>query len=236
MGLWQKAASGSDSRSIMDTAGEWAMGLNLAMLEELPPFLTYVVLGIGAALENVFPPIPADTFVVIGAFLAGRGSATLTTVFLVTWTANVVSALLVYRAAYRHGPAFFDSRLGHVLLRPRQLERVRSFYQRFGTPAIFFTRFLPGLRAIVPIFAGVSHQPLRSVAWPILVASGIWYGLLVWVGGLAGQNLEAILAALAGVNRGLLALALGVFALLGWLWYRTRHPHETQSDEEEHDA
>lgn len=212
------------------------MGLDLAVLQELPPFLTYLVLGIGAALENVFPPVPADTFVVIGAFLAARGRATLTSVFLVTWTANTVSALLVYRAGYRYGPAFFDTRLGHMLLRPRQLERVRGFYQRFGTRAIFFTRFLPGLRAIVPIFAGVSHQPLRSVAWPILVASAIWYGLLVWVGGLAGQNLEAILDALAGVNRGLLGVAGGVFALLAWLWYRTRRPHEGPADEDTNEA
>lgn len=212
------------------------MEASLAVLQELPPFLTYLVLGVGAAIENVFPPLPADSFVVIGSFLAARGRATLTSVFLVTWTANVASALLVYRAGYRYGPAFFDSRLGHLLLRPRQLDRVRGFYARFGTPAIFFTRFLPGLRAIVPVFAGVSHQPLRSVAWPILVASAIWYGLLVWLGGLAGQRLEEILEALAGANRGLLGIAGGVFVLLGWLWYRTRHPPEAQGDEDVNDA
>ncbi|RMH15742.1 MAG: hypothetical protein D6701_09705 [Gemmatimonadetes bacterium] len=198
----------------------------LDALASLPPWLTYAVLGAGAAAENVVPPVPADTFVVLGAFLAARGPATLTSVFLVTWSANVASALLVYRAGYRYGAGFFESRLGRLLLRPRQLERIRSFYRRRGTMAIFLTRFLPGVRAVVPVFAGVSHEPARRVWPPLLVASGLWYGALTVAGGTAGRNLDAILAALGRVNEGLLAVAALVAAAAALWWWRTRHGPE----------
>ena len=64
------------------------MNTILSFLGGQGPFLLYSLLGIGSALENFFPPIPADTFVLLGAFLAAGGRADAWTVFLVTWLAN----------------------------------------------------------------------------------------------------------------------------------------------------
>src|SRR5687768_110578 len=116
----------------------------IAWLAGLPPLLVYVVLGIGAALENVMPVIPADTFVVLGGFLAAQGRADPVVVFLATWGANVASALAVYGAAWRYGPQFFSRGPGKRLLNPRQLHRLAVFYRRWGPWATFITRFLPG--------------------------------------------------------------------------------------------
>ena len=154
----------------------------LQILADLPPLLTYVVLGIGAALENVVPPIPADTFVILGGFLAAHGRAEPFIVFIATWGANLASALAVYAAGTRYGPRFFRGRWGRRLLEPNQLERLGAFYARWGHWAIFLTRFLPGFRAIVPVFAGVTHQRFLPVALPLAAASAIWYGFLTLVG------------------------------------------------------
>jgi len=186
------------------------------------PLLLYTLLGAGSALENVFPPVPADTFVLLGAFLSAGGRADAWTVFLVTWLANTLTALLVYWMGYRFGRPFFQVGLGRHLLNPTQLRRLGDFYRRWGLPAIFFARFLPGLRAMVPVFAGVTHQRFGVVAFPVLVASGIWYGLLVWLGATAGRNLQDILGWLAGANRALLISAAVLGILVGVWWVRTR--------------
>lgn len=180
------------------------------------------MLGTGAALENIVPPVPADTFILLGGFLAVRGPAEVAVVFLVTWLANTSGALLVYGAGHRFGPPFFDSRLGRLVLQPEQLARLQRFYRRRGTPAIFFARFLPGLRAVVPAFAGVARLPLASVAPPVAVASGIWYGGLVWLGTVAGENLQAILGWFATANRLLLIIAAVIAAAILVAWLRTR--------------
>ena len=194
----------------------------LQFLGNQAPLLLYLLLGGGAALENLFPPIPADTFVLLGAFLAASGKADALTVFLVTWLANTTAALLVYAAGYRFGQPFFQVGLGRRLLNAHQLRRLKDFYDRWGLPAVFLARFLPGLRAMVPVFAGVTRQPLPVVAFPVLVASGLWYGGLVWLGASAGRNLPAMAAWLANTNRVLLTLA-GVLMLGGGIWWvRTR--------------
>lgn len=198
------------------------MNAILDFLGSRGPFLLYALLGSGSALENLFPPIPADTFVLLGAFLAAGGRADATTVFLVTWLANTVSALLVYWMGYRLGRPFFQVGLGRHVLNPAQLRRLGDFYSRWGLPAIFLARFLPGLRAMVPVFAGVTHQRFLVVAFPVLVASGIWYGALVWLGASAGRNLPAIMGWITGANRALLAFAGLVCLAAGIWWLRTR--------------
>lgn len=197
---------------------EQALGFFL----ELPPALVLLALGIGAALENVVPPIPADTFVLLGGFLAARGGPSPWLVFAATWGGNVASALVVYRVGFRYGPRFFEHGFGRHLLNARQTERMRRFYDRYGPPAIFVARFLPGLRAVVPGTAGVSRLGGWRVAPALALASAIWYGALIWLGVVAGDHLERIQAWLDRVNSILLVGALAVSAALGLWWWRTR--------------
>jgi len=198
------------------------MNTILTFLGAQGPFLLYFLLGAGSALENLFPPIPADMFVLLGGVLAAGNRANAFTVFLVTWLSNTSTALLVYWAGHRFGRSFFQVGMGRRLLNPTQLERLGRFYGRWGLPAIFFARFLPGLRAMVPVFAGVTHQRFISVAFPVLVASGLWYGGLVWLGSTAGRNLPAISQWIAGTNRILFALAALIFIAIGVSWFRSR--------------
>lgn len=199
----------------------------LAWLSRLPDGLVYVALSAGAALENFVPAVPADSFVALGGFLAGAGYLEARWVALGTWLANVAGALFVYRMSHVHGRAFFERGLGRHIVRPHQMERIAGFYDRWGTPAIFLSRFLPGIRAIVPVFAGVTHQRWPGVVIPIAAASAIWYVGLVQLGLFAGRNLGLLGRLLGGINR-TLAIVAGVIAvgLLVW-WLRTRrHPDE----------
>jgi len=194
----------------------------LGILADLPPPAVYALLGAGAALENLVPPVPADTFVLLGGFLAGRGVVTPWIVFAVTWGFNVASALGVYAIGLRHGRSFFEEGFGRRVLTPGHLERMRRFYGRWGTQAVFLARFLPGLRAVVPAFAGVSHQPFLPVAVPVAAASAIWYGALVWLGTMAGRRLDTILEWVGDVNRALLVVAIVIVLALLVAWWRSR--------------
>lgn len=195
----------------------------LRALTRLPPLLLYLLLGGGAAIENVVPPVPADTFVLAGALLAAEGAADPWIVFLVTWSFNVVAAVGVYAVAWHYGRRFFKMPIARWLLRSHQLDQIGSFYDTWGVPAIFFSRFLPAWRAMVPVFAGVSRVRAVKVVPPMVVASALWYGLLVYLGVLMADNLAAVFAWFAGINNALLWIAAIVGAAVGIWWWRTRH-------------
>lgn len=198
----------------------------LHALTELPPLLLYLLLGAGAAVENVVPPVPADTFVLAGALLAAQGAASPWIVFLVTWLFNVATAVGVYALAWHYGPPFFRMPVARWLLREHQLEQMGRFYGRWGVPVILLSRFVPAWRAMVPVFAGVARVGPWKVVPPVVVASGLWYGLLVYVGVIMARNLDALASLFGSANDALLWVALVLVAIVGVWWWRTRRHHD----------
>lgn len=194
----------------------------LQSLLRLPPAWLYLFLGLGAAAENVVPPVPADTFVLLGAFLAAQGRASIPGVFLSTWIPNFAGSFGMYALARRYGRGVFDTRAGRFLLRPKQLSKLDTWYATHGAKIIFFSRFVPGFRALVPVFAGVSGLGAGRTLVPIALASAIWYGALIALGTLLGKNWDLVLRTFGSVNRALALLALVLAGLVGWAWWRTR--------------
>jgi len=169
----------------------------------------------------VIPPVPSDAAVALGSFLSHRHVTTPLAVFLVTWTANLGGAAGVYLAARRYGRRLFASPTGRRLLAPRSLAIMEREYLRFGVIGIFLSRFLPGIRAVVPPFAGLVGLGAVRTFVPMGIASAIWYGGITLLGALIGAEWTRITALIAGVNRTLGILTLGV-AAGGAVWYLLR--------------
>jgi membrane protein DedA with SNARE-associated domain/uncharacterized tellurite resistance protein B-like protein len=187
----------------------------------------YAVLALLAAVENVIPPVPSDAAVALGAFLSIRGLTTPVGVFFVTWLANLAGAAAVYLVARRYGRRLFATSTGRRLLAPRSLAVIEREYLRFGVAGIFISRFLPGIRAVVPPFAGLVGLSAVRTLVPMGVASAIWYGGITILGTVIGSEWDRISRIISGVNRtmGLLTLAL---IALGILWYLRRRKQRQQ--------
>jgi membrane protein DedA with SNARE-associated domain/uncharacterized tellurite resistance protein B-like protein len=198
----------------------------LTWLATLPPAAVYGVLALLAAIENVVPPVPSDAAVALGAFLSIRGLTTPLGVFVVTWVANLAGAAAVYFIARRYGRRLFATNTGRRLLAPRSLAIIEREYLRFGVVGIFISRFLPGIRAVVPPFAGlVGLSALRTLV-PMGVASAIWYGGITILGTVIGAEWERINRIILGVNRTLGIAALLVIALAVFLYLRHRRSRQ----------
>jgi membrane protein DedA with SNARE-associated domain/uncharacterized tellurite resistance protein B-like protein len=181
-----------------------------------------------AAIENVIPPVPSDAAVALGAFLTNRGLTTPFGVFAVTWVANLAGAAAVYFASRRYGRRLFATATGRRLLAPRSLAIIEREYLRFGVAGIFVSRFLPGIRAVVPPFAGlVNLSPVRTLV-PMGVASAVWYGGITLLGSLIGSEWDSINHIIAGINRtlGVVTGVLIVAGLVAYLVNRRRRGRE----------
>lgn len=200
----------------------------LQTLLGLPPLSVYGVIAALAAVENIFPPVPADTAVALGAFLSGGGRISAGTVFVVTWLANVGSAMAVYAAVRRIGRPFFQGPIGRRLVRPHALERIERLYDRHGTWGIFVSRFIPGVRAVVPPFAGIAGLTWLRAIVPVAAASAIWYGALTWLAATAIREVDQITQLLRNINRTgavvliVLAAVIVVAVLIGWHKHKRR--------------
>lgn len=181
----------------------------MRFLESLPAVPLYAIIGCFAALENIFPPAPADVAIALGAFLAGRGTLDPWAVFGVVWVGNVSSAALVYAVGRRYGRAFFSGRLGRRLLSERTLAHIAEAYAEHGTWGIMVSRLLPVWRAVVPPFAGVAGVAAWRAIVPMAAASAIYYGALTFLISTLGTNFEVVTRFVGRAN-----LVLGIVALV----------------------
>jgi membrane protein DedA with SNARE-associated domain len=198
---------------VVDAVLEWLIAL--------PAWATYLALALLSALENVFPPVPADVAVALGAFLAQRGEISAVLIGIVCWSANFTTSAGMYFLGRTHGRSFFGSGWPSRLLPPESMRALQEIYDKHGVLGIFVSRFLPGIRAAVTPFAGVADMPPLRALVPAGAASAIWYALLVSAGYGLGREWETVRALVDRVNQ-----ALGIVGLLAAiafvLWFRAR--------------
>ena len=156
-------------------------------LSALPIGTLYISIGVISAIENIFPPFPADVVVAFGSFLAARGKASPYSTFLVAWLGNLAGASLMYYVGRRYGSSAFMSRLERWAGKGAE-QRLMALYGRYGLPALFISRFLPAVRAVVPPFAGAMRLPVLPVALAVGAASAVWFAFITFLAYRAGSN------------------------------------------------
>lgn len=194
----------------------------LDWLGALPPSALVGAMALLAATENIFPPIPADVLVAFGGFLAARGGGSPWPAFLCVWIGNVVGAVVMYLLGSRFGSGFI-SRKFRLQKGGDAASQIMTWYEKYGAAALFVSRFVPGVRAVVPPVAGSLRIPLGGVVLAIAVASGIWYGLITWLAFHAGTNWDALSHTVGRVG-GWMAVGAAVVltVAIAFTWHRSR--------------
>ena len=203
----------------------------IAWLAGLPPAETYGFIAILAGLENILPPVPADTAVALGAFLSQRGAViTPVGVYVATLVPNVVTAAGMYLLAQTAGRDFFATGVGRKLVSRRAMQVLTRLYERHHFWGIFVSRFLPGYRAVVPPFAGIVGVPMWKAIPTVALASGLYYAVLVTFAYHVGRNWDAVQNAVGRFSAWLGVAALAVTVVVVYLVWRHRHHLRADDD------
>jgi membrane-associated protein len=143
--------------------------------------------------------LPGDTLMFSAGVLLAAHS-----VHLPIWLALVAVTIAAtagdqvgYLIGRRFGPRLMN-RPKSRLLSPRQLERARAFFARYGPRAVVLARFVPLVRTMTPVVAGVGQMSRRRFAVYNLAGAGAWALLTLgggyWFGGipLVADHLDVI--------------------------------------------
>lgn len=169
------------------------------MIEQLDSWIAatgpsaFLVLGLAALIEYIFPPFPGDTVVIIGGIYAVRGQKPWMLVFLVITIGSVIGAAIDYwigwklRERIEHQPEgkFFG-------LRHQKIREVQEKMQRFGSALILINRFLPAVRAFIFLAAGAARMSFGRVLLLGAVSAMAWNCLLMALGIAVGGNAERL--------------------------------------------
>jgi membrane-associated protein len=172
----------------------------------------YIVIFIGAALDNFGLPASGDVVLFAGGWFANLGRVALPLVMLSGFAGALVSDNAVYWIGRIGGRPLISRvlkmRFLHFLINEGTLEKVERSFEAHGGKMVFVGRFGPGLRSMTPLFAGVSRMKYYKFLPYNLSAAAVWAVAYTLVGYVFGSYWSHLLAVAKSFGYGIVALVI----------------------------
>jgi membrane protein DedA with SNARE-associated domain len=134
------------------------------------------------ALESMVAPVPSEAVMPFAGFLIYEGRFTFPGVIASSTLGSIIGSLLSY-AMGCYGGRPFVLRFGkYLLMNVHDLELTERFFNRYGTRTIFIARFIPVVRHLISIPAGMGRMHLLPFCLYTIAGAGLWNAFLAWVG------------------------------------------------------
>ncbi len=175
-------------------------------------------------LEYLFPPFPGDTVTLFGAFLVTQYSWNLPLVFGVVLLGSALGAMADFYVGVWMGRRYQEGRFLRAPAIRRRVDQVTGAFQRHGEAYIALNRFLPAVRAVFFIAAGMAGLRPARVLFYALLSAALWNTLILSAGYAVGSNWEnvrRIFRTYSVVAWSVVGAAL-IFWLVRWLIQRRR--------------
>lgn len=147
------------------------------------------------AIENIFPPIPSEVILSLGGFMTTQKECTMNIfgVIMFSTLGSLVGAIILYYVGYilnkENLLKIINSKVGKILcLKSTDIEKSEKSFQKHGDLTVFYCRFIPIVRSLISIPAGMNKMNLSIFLIYTTVGSLIWNTVLVSLGNLVGEN------------------------------------------------
>ncbi len=166
-------------------------------IEQIIRTTNYIGIALLMLAENLFPPIPSEIVMPFAGFLVNDGMLSLWGVLLAGTIGAVAGAGVIYYVGSRTteaGVSDWVARHGKwLLLQSEDIERVMRTFRQRGSWIVFIGRFIPGIRSLISLPAGVERMALTPFLLYTTLGTLAWNGLLVGGGMILGENWQRIL-------------------------------------------
>ena len=160
----------------------------LQHLTAVHPLWAYMIFFLIVFAESAFfpvaPVLPGDGMLFAVGVLAFSGSISLWVASVVLITGGIVGNRIAYFLGRRFGPALFDR---FRWLDQNDYRKANEFYAIYGSRALFYSRFVPVVRALVPLVAGVASMDLTTFTKYNILSVSLWVVLLLLSGYFLGH-------------------------------------------------
>jgi membrane protein DedA with SNARE-associated domain len=172
----------------------------VGITETIAAFGTHVIDAIGyvgvfllMTAESMVLPVPSEAVMPFAGFSIAEGTLSWAGVIVVATLGSIVGSLIGY-AIGKFGGRPFVARFGrYLLLDAKDLEITDRFFQRRGSVTILVSRFIPIVRHLISIPAGMGRMPLLPFCVFTVVGAGLWNSFLAGCGFLLKKNWATVL-------------------------------------------
>ena len=187
----------------------------------------YIGIFLLILLENLFPPIPSEVILTFWGFMTISTNMTVTGVVLISTLGSVIGAIILYYLGKVLNKErlikIVNSKYGKLLrIKSKDIEAADKWFDTKGSKTVFFCRFIPVVRSLISIPAGMSEMPLFKFILYTFFGSLIWNVLLVSTGAFAGDKKEVILGIIDKASNVILIVLVIAVTIFVYKFYKKR--------------
>lgn len=182
----------------------------------------YPGLALVMFLENIFPPLPSEVILPMAGFMTTPQNTTTVNftilgVTLVGCLGSLVGAWAFYGLAAWFGEQrirVLIRKIGkYLLLKESDFDKALDFFNRYHSHVIFFGRFIPIIRSLISLPAGIAR--MNPLVFSIYTAAGtaIWSFILTFAGRILGENWPVISTFIKKYEKGVLIAGIALVAI-----------------------
>ena len=181
----------------------------------------YWAVALALLSESAGIPVPGEITLLLASFLAySEHQLHLGWIIVVATCAATLGGDLGYALGHYGGRPLLDRYQSVFRIPPATLQRGEEMFARYGTAAIFFARFVFGLRVFAGPLAGVLRMRWRTFAIFNFLGAAVWVTFIAGAGYLFGHHWRSLLRAMQRFNIVVLIVAGAV--ILYWWWRHRR--------------
>jgi len=192
------------------------------------PLLFFLVMA-----ESGGAPVPGETSLITGAVLASQGKLNLFVVILLAASAAIIGDNIGYLIGRKGGRWLLQRPGAFHRQRERVLETGEPFFERHGPKAVFFGRFVLGLRVWASWLAGATRMPRRSFLFWNALGGICWATAIGVVAYALGRTAANVTEAFEYYGLAALVIALGALVIAHYRQRRARVPKVAYSTQRE---
>jgi membrane protein DedA with SNARE-associated domain len=144
------------------------------------------------ALESMVAPLPSEAVMPFAGFLIFEGRFTFHEVIFFSTVGSIIGSVISYYAGMYGGRPFVTRFGRYLLLDSHDLEFTEKFFNKYGDKTIFFSRFIPVVRHLISIPAGVGEMKFGKFLLYTTIGAALWNSFLAYAGFRLKSHWEAI--------------------------------------------
>lgn len=178
-------------------------------------------------IENVFPPIPSEVILLISGFFSSYTSLSVFYMILASTLGSFLGAIILYYIGKIFNKErlkkIVNGRLGKILfLKENDIDKADEWFDKKGNKSVFFCRFVPIVRSLISIPAGMSEMPMGKFIIYTICGSMIWNTVLICLGYRLGSNWEYVLTILDKYQMLVIVILVIIFGYVIIKFYRKK--------------
>lgn len=171
------------------------MGITEALTEYITKFIEmtgYTGVFVLMIFESMIAPVPSEAVMPFAGFLITEGKFTFTGVAIASTMGSIVGSTVSYYLGLYGGIPVVKKFGKYLLLDEHHLEITEKFFNKYGEAAVFISRFIPVVRHLISIPAGIGKMNMTKFLIYTTVGAFGWNMFLTYVGYVLRNNWDTV--------------------------------------------